>query len=108
MSGNRPAFRVKYKSVDGTRYDVGTIWPSRVGTGYQISPEKRSEPGQYPKMRMSDAVRMCEEGTGFLDVWPVEQPQQREERPKEQRRTSGRQAPRREPVDDFVDDDIPF
>ncbi len=80
-NGQGPHGRLKYKSKDGKRYDVGTMWHAKSGGGFTISPEKENAPNaQYPKMKLSEACARVEAGDGFLDVWtPREQSRSRDD-----------------------------
>lgn len=95
--GDRPVGRLKYKSRDGTRYDVGTLWPGQRPDSHGLKPQKTTEAGQYPKMALSEAARRVESGDGFLDVW-METPA-RDERSSQ--RGSSRQQTSRVQGDDF-------
>lgn len=93
-----PAFRLVYKSKDGTRYDVGVCWESDRFPGlYSVKPQRENADGTYPKMRLSEAAARCEAGDGFLDL---SSPKKRTDAPRSDRREPAR--------DDFSDDTIPF
>jgi hypothetical protein len=113
---NKPFARIKCKTRDGQRYDVATIWPSRQGRGYTLQPETQRTTGDYPKMPLSEAVRLAEAKEAFLDVFLVEErPVQREERPRREGVAPGNRKPARrdhkqeEYEDGFdFDSEIPF
>lgn len=89
--GDKPVARIKFKSKDGKRYDVGTLWPGNREDSHGLAPVKQDDlDAKYPKMRLSEAARLAEEGQGYLDVWM----------------DTSREASR--PQRDDFEDDIPF
>lgn len=109
---NKPFARIKCKTRDGQRWDVGTIWPSKTGRGFTLRPETERTTGDYPKMSLSEAVRLAEAKEAFLDVFLVEErPVQREERPRRDgaRKPARRDREQEEYEDGAGDDDfVPF
>lgn len=97
---NKPTHRIRFTDkATKKKYDCGVIWPARnpmQGLLGSLAPQKTDEDGQYPKMRMSEAVARWERGEGFLDVWSTERSDA------QQRQT----APVRDEFDDS--DGVPF
>lgn len=97
---NRPTHRIRFTDkATKKKYDCGVIWPARnqmQGLLGSLAPQKTDEDGQYPKMKMSEAVARWERGEGFLDVWSTERADQKPI----QSAPSGR--------DNWSDEDAPF
>ena len=104
-SKRMPAFRLKYKAKDGTKYDIGVAWESDRFPGlYSIKPERETiTSAQYPKMRMSEACRLAEEGDGFLDLSAP-----KSSGPAKQTGGSGRHTDEWSSGGRGSDDDLPF
>lgn len=97
--GRKPDYRVTYKAKDGSRFDCGVAWASEKFPGiYDLKPQKANEDGQYPKMRLSEAARRCEDGDGFLSIMAP--------KPTAEARSGGTYD--RPPRTNRDDDDLPF
>jgi hypothetical protein len=73
-SNRRPTFRIRFRDkATKTTYDVATCWPSERFEGlHDVSPQKTDEAGQYPRMRMDEAVRRTVNGEGWLSLSSTE------------------------------------
>jgi hypothetical protein len=96
--------RLVYKASDGTKYDVGCLWPARKhmpGHIGSLSPQTKAEGGNYPKMPLAEALERVANRDGFIDCWSTERRNNDTPRPRQQESDGG--------ADPFgSDDSIPF
>jgi hypothetical protein len=85
--------RITYKSREGERFTIGTIWPSRVGKGFNLQPCLETKETKYGKeMSILDAFKAAfVDRSGFVDFWPVDGGGAKKEEPL--------------PIPDFPEDD---
>jgi hypothetical protein len=70
---SKPHMRVTYKSRDGERFQIGTLWPARRGDGFTLQPCTEHKETQYGKeMPFSEACELAYgQKSGFIDFWPI-------------------------------------
>lgn len=102
----RPLFRLKFRTKDGQKYDIGTVWPGRFQDSHDVKFETETTDGQYPKMNAEEAIRRA--GVlrdGFISLVSTEPRQQRDDSRRNAQPTRGFGSP---PPSDFDEGDIPF
>lgn len=67
-----PAYRVVFKSKNGTSAEVATLWPNDFG-GFNFSPVTEESDSDYgKKLPLADALKLQAQKKGFINVWSTE------------------------------------
>lgn len=67
-NGRRPLFRLKFRTKDGQKYDIGTVWPGRFPDSHDVKFETQTTQGQYPKLNAEEALRRAANRDGFISL----------------------------------------
>lgn len=71
---SKPFARITYKPRDGVRATICTVWPSRSGKGYSLSPCLETKETKFgPEMSIFDAFKAAFiDKSGFIDLYLIE------------------------------------